>query len=226
MAREAKAIPKAWQDIGVWYVVNVDDQHALVDELERIAERERSGEQFTSQEQRRAVDLREKTRDLFAAKILPYSGDEYARLEGARMAAAVSVSVDGRGHAKVGKIDAKAITREIALDVIELRVRELRGYSKTEATRTDHETGEVLETRTTPIKTGAELVAFLRSPGCPDSEMEVAWDLFEAIKNQSHLEVGLGKWSASRRASSPATTRLLAGDAPAAIPTTSTPGPT
>jgi hypothetical protein len=111
------------------------------------------------------------------------------------------------------------------LEIIEKRVTEIRNYTRREILAVD-EDGVPTDERIIPITTGVEFVAFLRSPDCPTSERDVAQALFALVTSQSHLDAALGKWSASRRASSPATTRPSAGDAPAAIPSTSTPATT
>lgn len=234
MARQAKAIPKAWKDRGVWYVLDVDGQHALVDEHDELEARLARGEKLTAPEAARLDEIRRQISprpdapmgDLLAAKVLPYSHDEYARIESAKIGASMKLTTNPNGGVKVSNVDARALTLGIQLDIIETRVVEITGYSATRATKVDEATGEVLETRSTPIRTGADLAAWFRADDCPDTETEVMVDLFKAITSQSHLETGLGKAWASRRASSPATTRPLAGDAPGAIPTTSTPATT
>lgn len=224
MAREAKAIPKAWKDHGVWGVLDIDGQHDLVDEFEALDARlSGDGESLTQAETARHAHLKAEMDTLVCAKVLPYSHDEYARVEAAKVSAGMSFSSDSRGNVKVKKMDPRALTGGIELDIIETRVCELTNYAKVVPTRLDKATGEVLETERVPLTTGAAVAEFLRSADCPDSEQAVSAALIALIKSQSHLEAALGKWSASRRASSPATTRLSGGGALAAIPSTSTP---
>lgn len=223
MARQAKAIPKAHREDGVWCVLDLDGQHQLVEEFEALEARYTAGERLTAAEVDRREDLRRAMDTLLVAKVLPMSGAQFDEVQGAKLSSAIKVSAGGRGGAKVTTPNVQAITNQLALDMIETQVVEIRGYSKTVAKRVNAETGEVLESETAPIATGAEAAAFFRSEECADSEREVADALFGLITRQSQLEAGLGKWLASRRASSPATTRRTDGGALAAIPTTSTP---
>jgi hypothetical protein len=223
MARQAKAIPKAHREDGVWCVLDLDGQHRLVEEFEALEARYTAGDRLTSAEVARRDELRSALDDLLIAKVLPMSGAQFDEVQGAKLSSSIKVSAGGRGGAKVTTPNVQAITNQLALDMIETQVVEIRGYSKTVAKRVNAETGEVLESETAPIATGAEAAAFFRSEECADSEREVADALFGLITRQSQLEAGLGKWLASRRASSPATTRRTDGGALAAIPTTSTP---
>lgn len=226
MAREAKAIPKAWKDHGVWGVLDIDGQHDLVDEYEALDARVSADETLTAAEQARHAHLRTEVESLLCAKVLPYSHDEYARLEAAKVSAAINFSADPRGNVKIKRMDTQAMTGGIQLDIIETRVVEVTNYAKVVPTKLDKVTGEVVESERVPLTTGRAVAEFLRSEDCPDSEQAVAAALISLIKSQSHLEAALGKWSASRRASSPATTRRLGGDAPGAIPSMSTQDPT
>lgn len=229
MARQAKAIAAAHRTHGVWGVLDIDGQHEQLDELDALEAKQRglveAGRALDADDTARLVELTKAAGQMLAARVLPMSGDEYAAIEGAKISAAMVVTTDGRGGAKIKRFDAKAATFDLMLEIIEKRVTELRGYMKREILAVDAD-GVPTDERIVPITTGADFVAFMRSPDCPTSEREVAQALFALVTSQSHLDTALGKWSASRRASSPATTRPLAGDAPAAIPTTSIPATT
>lgn len=229
MAREAKAIAAAHRTHGVWGVLDIDGQHEQIDELDALEAKHRTlteaGRTLDSEDVARLAWLRVAAGDMLAARVLPMSGDEYAEIEGAKISAAMTLASDGRGGAKIKRFDAKAATFDLMLEIIEKRVTEIRGYAKREILAVDAD-GVPTDERSIPITTGADFVAFMRSPDCPTSEREVAQALFALVTSQSHLDAALGKWSASRRASSPATTRPSAGDALAATPTTSTPATT
>ena len=224
MAREAKAIAAAHRVSGVWGVLDIDGQHEQLDELDALEAKQRE-RPLDADDAARLADLRVASAQMLAARVLPMSGDEYASIEATRINAAMTLATDSRGNAKIKRFDSKAMTFDMMLEIIEKRVTEIRGYTRREILAVDAD-GVPTDERSIPIATGAEFVAFLRSPDCPTSERDVAQALFALVTSQSHLDAALGKWSASRRASSPATTRLSAGDALAAIPSTSTPATT
>lgn len=213
MARQAQAIPKAWKDTGVLYVSSIDGQWDQVDEYAKLGERSSRGEKLDAKEFERLEELRVAMRELLMARIQPYSGEEFARLQGQRIQGAMEFKVTG-GVAKMKGADPQSLASELAIDVVEKRVLELFNYSKAEPELDesgapvfdDH--GNVVIKSRSPIKDGAELAKFVRSPECWESERAVIDDLFTAIQSRSHLEAGVKKASASRRDFSPPATRL------------------
>lgn len=192
MAREAQSIPDRWRELGVLYVVDIDDNQDIWREYRELKDKsERS-----SEEDARLLELEPQIDDLFVVRIGPYSNEEYRKIERSVATKTFTVSIGKKGQTEVNG-DAQDAGENIVAEVCAQRIYEVFSYVVTEPTLdaagepTHDDEGKLIGTRTF-IKKGDELVNFIRTKAW-GSEKAALYDIFRAIRERSHLEKGQKK---------------------------------
>lgn len=188
MARKATSIPKRWRTQGVWYVPEVRDEDPETGEIV-----------FDNRAEYAAGE-----KDPFIVRILPMSGNDFEDERASSRIMQIHIEADKRNQTKT-IADPMKMAEEFAAYIVAERCPEVRGYY---GRGVDDEGAEV---HIEP-KTGAELVDYIKTRMW-ETERTIIDDIYNAIRDRSSLESGLGKKLGSGSSSSPQDTGPSNGNA-------------